>query len=818
MTVSVPPVPAAPTSVEAFRASIVRTLQCAVGKDAPHARPRDWYVATALATRDHVVEHWMAATRRTYDSGAKRVYYLSMEFLIGRQLMEALGNLGLTGTAREALHGLGISLDELRTVEPDPGLGNGGLGRLAACFMESMASLQVPAYGYGIRYDHGIFRQVIRDGWQFEMPEEWLSTGFPWEFERPEVTYTIHFGGTVTEGPDAEGRHRTTWTPAEGVRAVAYDTPITGWRGAHVNTLRLWSARAMDPISLADFHKGDHVGALADRVRLEAISRILYPADDTPAGTELRLRQEIFFASASLQDIVRRHLRQFGDLRTLPERAAIQLNDTHPVIGIPELMRLLVDVHDLPWEEAWRITRGVFHYTNHTLLPEALETWSVALLEQLLPRHLQILRRLDAEQQAALQARGVPPTVQRAVALLGERGHPVVRMGNVAFLTARKVNGVSALHTDLMRETVFRDFHQLHPDRIVNKTNGITFRRWLLEANPGLTATLVEAIGPGFIDDPTQLHALAALADDRALQTRLAAVRQANKVALATQVERLTGVRIDPAACLDVQIKRIHEYKRQLLNLVEIVARYQAILDDPTADWVPQVRLFGGKAFPTYQTAKLIVKLASDIARVVNADPVVGDRLKVVFVPNYNVSLAEAIVPAADVSEQISTAGMEASGTGNMKLALNGALTLGTLDGANVEMQERIGAEHLVIFGLTAEEVVARRKAPAHAEAAIAASPALGRALDAVAAGHFSPDDPSRYRALIGRVRSDDYFLVCSDFEAYRTAHAQVADRWRTPATWWRHAIHATAGMGWFSSDRTIREYAAEIWGVPVRG
>ena len=818
MSPALPEVPAAPATAEAFRASIVRKLQCAVGKDAPHARPRDWYVATALATRDHVVEHWMAATRRTYQSGAKRVYYLSMEFLIGRQLMEALGNLGLTGTAREALQGLGISLDELRTLEPDPGLGNGGLGRLAACFMESMASLQVPAYGYGIRYDHGIFRQVIRDGWQFELPEEWLSTGFPWEFERPEVTYPVNFGGTVESLREADGRTRMVWHPAEGVRAVAYDTPITGWRGAHVNTLRLWSARAMDPISLTEFHKGDHVGALADRVRLEAISRILYPADDTPAGNELRLRQEIFFASASLQDIVRRHLRQFGDLRSLPERAAIQLNDTHPVIGIPELMRLLVDGHDLPWDEAWRITRGVFHYTNHTLLPEALETWSVALLERLLPRHLQILRQLDAEQRAALEARGTDATVQREVALFGERGQPVVRMGNVAFLTARKVNGVSALHTDLMRETVFRDFHQLHPDRIVNKTNGITFRRWLAEANPGLTALLTEAIGPAFLDDPTALASVARLAEDRAFHARLAAVRRANKVALAAQIVERTGVTIDPAACLDVQIKRIHEYKRQLLNLLEVIARYQAIRDHPTADWVPQVRLLGGKAFPTYQTAKLIVKLAHDIAAVVNADPVVGDRLKVVFLPNYNVSLAEAIIPAADVSEQISTAGMEASGTGNMKLALNGALTLGTLDGANVEMREQIGDEHVVIFGLTAEEVVARRRMPGHAEAAIAASPALARALEALATGAFSPDDPTRYRDLVGRLRSEDYFLVCSDFEAYRAAHERVAARWRDPATWWRHAVQSTAGMGWFSSDRTIREYAAEIWGVSVQG
>ncbi len=558
-TVVPSPAPAGDDAVAAFRATVVHKLIYHVGKDIAHARERDWYVATALAARDQVTGRWMDATRRTYREGRKRVYYFSLEFLIGRQLMDALGNLGLTEVARQALAQLGIDLDRVRALEPDPGLGNGGLGRLAACFMESMATLQVPAYGYGIRYDHGIFRQVLKDGWQLELPEEWLSAGFPWEFERPEVAYRIGFGGHVDQADLPDGTRRATWHPAEFVKAVAYDTPITGWRGAHVNTLRLWSARATDPISLGDFNRGDHVGALADRVRLEAISRVLYPSDDTPAGHELRLRQEVFFASASLQDILRRHLRQYGELDSLPQHAAIQLNDTHPVIGIPELMRLLVDEHGMPWAQAWTITRAVFNYTNHTLLPEALEKWPVALLEGLLPRHMQIIYLLNAEHLDALRARGVSDgRLLASVSLIEENGGRAVRMGNLAFLAARRVNGVSALHTDLMRRTVFRDFHGLHPERIVNRTNGITFRRWLFEANPGLTALITDAIGDGFRDDLDRLRDLERFAGDAAFRDRFAAVRRANKAALARLVADQLGVRVHPDALFDVQNKGNH--------------------------------------------------------------------------------------------------------------------------------------------------------------------------------------------------------------------------------------------------------------------
>jgi len=804
---------AAKVTTAAFRDAIVHKLVYAVGKDRRHALHHDWLIATALATRDQIVERWMEATRRTYRDGRKRVYYFSLEFLIGRLLLDALANLGLVPTAREALAELGVDLDRLRVLEPDAALGNGGLGRLAACFMESLSTLGIPAHGYGIRYDHGIFRQAIKNGWQIELPEDWLSSGNPWEFERPEVSYTVGFGGKVDAVPNADGTTRSVWRPAESVNALAFDTPIVGWRGGHVNTLRLWSARAGHPIVLEDFNRGDHVGALADRVRLEAISRVLYPSDNTPAGHELRLRQEIFFASASLQDLLRRHKAQHGELSSLPDHVAIQLNDTHPAIAIPEMMRLLVDDHGMPWDFAWRITTAVFSYTNHTLLPEALEKWSVPLLEGLLPRHMQIIYLINALHLDSLRASGrTDPKLLASLSLIEEDHSRKVRMGNLAFLGSRRINGVSALHTQLMRKTVFRDFNEVYPDRIVNKTNGITFRRWLFQANPGLTHLVAEAIGPAFQDDTDRLADLARFAGDAAFRTRFAAVRRANKVLLARVVAERTGTSVDPEALFDVQIKRIHEYKRQLLNLLETIALYNEMRANPAQDWVPRVKIFAGKAAAGYHQAKLIIKLAGDVAHVVNNDPSLRGLLKVVFLPNYNVSLAEAIIPAADLSEQISTAGMEASGTGNMKLSLNGALTIGTLDGANIEIQERVGADNLFIFGLKAEEVAARRAAGLDASEAIKSSPALAATLDALAAGAYSPDDPQRYKDLVANLRHHDYFMVCADFEAYRAAQRAVAQLWRNPDEWWRRAILNTAGMGWFSADRAILDYAREIW------
>jgi glycogen phosphorylase len=804
------PADADPAVVTALRDAIVEKLTYALGRDRVEATDRDWFAATALALRDRIVEAGRAAP-----TPRKRVYYLSLEFLIGRLLSDGVGNLGLADAARAALADLGVDYDAVSRAEPDAALGNGGLGRLAACFMESMATLSIPATGYGIRYDHGLFRQSISDGWQRETPETWLAEGNPWEFQRNGTVYPIGFGGRVTMSERADGTVAHVWHPGEVVLAQAYDTPVVGWRAKHVNQLRLWRARAADPIDLNRFNGGDHVGALAESTRVEAISRVLYPGDSTAEGLELRLRQEFFFTSASLQDLIARHREERGDLRSLPDHAAIQLNDTHPSIAVAELMRLLVDEHGLDWESAWEVTRNTLHYTNHTLMPEALETWPVGLMERLLPRHMQIIYLINWLHLEDVAGRG--PTSAEALAevsLIDESHGRRVRMGHLAFLGARRVNGVSALHTGLMRETVFRHLHALQPEKIVNKTNGITFRRWLHHANPGLTRLAVETVGARVLDDPHALEGLILHADDRGFQERFAAVRRERKEALAKVVLERTGITVDPRALFDVQVKRIHEYKRQLLNVVETVALYQAMRAEPGLDWTPRVKLFAGKAAPSYWQAKLIIKLAGDVARVVNDDPALMGRLKVAFVPNYSVSLAEAIIPGADLSEQISTAGMEASGTGNMKFALNGALTIGTLDGANVEIREQVGEENIVIFGLTAEEARARIATPDHAEAAISASPRLGAALDLIASGAFSPDDPGRFRPLVEDLRRHDRFLVTDDFDAYYAAQRRVDDLWKRPGAWWRSSILNTARMAWFSSDRSMREYAEEIWRV----
>jgi glycogen phosphorylase len=797
------------TSPEALRAAILAKLTYAVGKDAAHAHDHDWYVATALAVRDQAVDPWINSTREVYARGQKRVYYLSLEFLIGRLLSEYLGNLELYEVCRAALAGLGVDLERIRELEPDAALGNGGLGRLAACFMESMATVGVAGFGYGIRYQHGLFRQLFNDGWQVEQPEDWLSFGNPWEFERPDVVYEIGFGGAVERVADDDGAIHHLWRPAERVRAVAYDTPIIGWPGHWVNTLRLWSARSANPMRLEQFNRGDYLGAVSEQVSSESIVRVLYPNDDTAAGQELRLKQEYFFTSASLQDVIRRHLQQSDDLRRLPDLAAIQLNDTHPAIAVAELLRLLLDEHGLSWAEAWSITRRCIAYTNHTLLPEALESWPMALMERLLPRHMELIRRLDAELREEIADCEVDPA---AVALIDQgQGHRV-RMGHLAFYGAHKVNGVSALHTELMKQTVFKDLHRAFPDRITNKTNGITARRWLRQCNPGLSELITEAVGPAWLADLEQLRGLIPLVEDSAFQERFARIKRTNKERLATVIAAQTGIVVDPDALFDVHIKRIHEYKRQLLNILQTVAAYQAILAHPDRDWPARVKIFGGKAAASYRQAKLIIKLINDVARVVNQDPVVGDRLKVAFLPNYNVSLTERIIPAADLSEQISTAGMEASGTGNMKLALNGALTIGTLDGANVEIRDLVGHDNMFIFGLTAEEVRHQRANGYDPRAAAAATPALARVLDAIAGGAFSADDPGRFRPLVDQLLGQDYFMVLADFAAYAATQRAVEQDYRDRAAWYRRAILNTAQVGWFSSDRTIRDYAGEIW------
>ncbi|HEY2125183.1 MAG TPA: glycogen/starch/alpha-glucan phosphorylase [Chthoniobacterales bacterium] len=799
----------------ALAEEIIEHLAYRIGKDATVAKPHDWLKAAILVIRDRVIDHWMDSTRRTYAAGAKRVYYLSMEFLIGRLMRDAVSNLGLLDNITAALNLLGVDLDTIAELEPDAALGNGGLGRLAACFMESMATVDIPAFGYGIRYINGMFRQEMSDGAQVELPETWLAHGNPWEFERRESAYEVGFGGTVEVVQNADGTSKWVWKPAERVIASAYDTPVVGWRARRVNTLRLWSAQPVDPILLAAFNAGDHVGALRESIRADALERVLYPADATEAGQELRFRQEYFFTSASLQDILRRHLHQYKELRSLPEKTAIQLNDTHPAIAIAELMRLLIDIHRFDFDTAWDITRRTVSYTNHTLLPEALESWSVGLFEHVLPRHLQMVYSINGRLLVEAQlSNGATDEQIRNISLITEGSNKYVRMGNLAFAGSHSVNGVSTLHTELMRQTVFRDLHRIYPGRINSKTNGITPRRWLMQCNPALTDLLRETIGDRFMDDAEALEDLNAFAGDVALQERFAAVKEANKERLAAMIADHWSIHVDPSALFDIQIKRIHEYKRQLMNIIEAVALYQQIQDNPNGHWVPRVKLFGGKAAPNYVAAKLCIHLANDVAQMVNNDPSIKGLLKVVFVPNYNVSTAELMIPAADLSEQISTAGMEASGTGNMKLALNAALTIGTLDGANVEIKERVGNDNIFIFGLTTDEVAAKRSGAYNPRTPIERSPWLARALEAISSGHFSPSDPNRYKGLVTGIYDHDWFMVAADFDAYYATQREIDGVWQDSSGWYARAIRNTANMGWFSSDRTIKEYANEIWGI----
>lgn len=797
---------------------VLMSLKYRVGKDTTVATPYDWLTASIKVVRDRIVDQWIQATKEAYDQQEKRVYYLSLEFLIGRLMRDAFSNLGLMENMREALSSLGVDLDLIAGLEPDAALGNGGLGRLAACFMESMATVDIPAHGYGIRYANGMFRQEIQGGWQVELPETWLDHGNPWEFERRERSFEVGFGGSVESITTKDGRlERHVWKPTEHVLAVAYDTPVAGWRARRVNTLRLWSGMPIDPILLDKFNAGDHIGALAESNKADALSRVLYPADSHMAGQELRLRQEYFFSTASLQDILQRHLSQYGDLKSLPDKAAIHLNDTHPAVAVPELLRLLMDVHGMDFDQAWDITKRTFGYTNHTLLPEALESWPVPLFERLLPRHMQIVYAINA--QVLLEARATNQFSGEQIArisLIQENGDRRVRMGNLAFVGSHSINGVSALHTELMKETVFADLHKLYPDRINNKTNGITPRRWLIQCNPGLTALAREAIGDRFMDDIEAIKGLDPLADDASFREKFAAVKRQNKARLANLVADRLGIRLDPSALFDIQVKRIHEYKRQLLNILEAIALYDQIRSHPERDWMARVKFFGGKAAPSYHNAKLIIKLANDVAKVINGDPSVRGLLKVVFVPNYNVSLAEVMMPAADLSEQISTAGMEASGTGNMKFALNGALTIGTLDGANVEIKEHVGDDNIFIFGLTTAEVAERRSNGYNPRGVIEALPELSQAVSAISSGVFSPDDPGRYRDLMNGLYQSDWFMVAADFDSYAACQREVDAVWRNSPDWYARAIRNVARVGWFSSDRTIRQYAKDIWNVPV--
>jgi len=783
-----------------------------VGVQPAEADAQQLMAAVAQTARAELSRRWVAVDAADRAARARRVYYLSMEFLIGRSLGNALAALGLQGPAADSLARHAATLEQVQAQEPDAALGNGGLGRLAACFLDAMATQGLPSFGYGIRYEFGMFAQTIHEGRQIEHPDPWLEDGTPWEFARPQVAYPVRFGGWVerNESPDSP----PVWRHAGMVNAKAYDHVIPGHATERVSTLRLWKAVAPAHIDLHAFNAGDYARAAEFKNAFENISWVLYPNDSTPAGRELRLKQEYFFTSASIQDILARHLAEHGRLTNLAEQVAIHLNDTHPAIGVAELMRLLVDEHGFTWANAWAQTRRVFSYTNHTLMPEALETWPVALLQQVLPRHLEIIFRINHEFLA--QAGALRPgdfDFLRRLSLIDEQGERRVRMAHLAVVGSHCVNGVSALHSALLVKTIFADFAALWPERFTNVTNGVTPRRWLAQANPGLAALLDRHLGPAWRNDLDRLQGLKPLAEDAGFRAEFRAVKRANKQRLAALIHDSTGWVVGADALFDVQAKRIHEYKRQLLNLLHVVTRYRAILAQPQAAWQPRVVVFAGKAASSYHMAKQIIRLIHDVAAVVNTDPRIGDRLKLVFVPNYGVSVAEVIMPAADLSEQISTAGTEASGTGNMKLALNGALTIGTDDGANIEIRAQVGDENIFIFGHPTHEVSGLRAAGYRPMALYETNPPLKAVLDSIASGAFSPTEPGRYRDLVDSLLwGGDHYLLLADYDAYVSTQQAVDACYADAEIWARRAILNVAGMGPFSADHTIRRYAETIW------
>ncbi len=807
---------ASPTlSVEALKHSIAYKLMFIIGKDPAIANKHEWLNATLFAVRDRMVERWLRSNRAQLSQEVRQVYYLSMEFLIGRTLSNALLSLGIYDDVSSALAEMGLDLEELIDEENDPGLGNGGLGRLAACFLDSLAALGLPGRGYGIRYDYGMFKQNIVDGRQKESPDYWLEYGNPWEFERHNTRYKVRFGGRIQQ----EGK-KTRWIETEEIIAEAYDQIIPGFDTDATNTLRLWSAQASSEINLGKFNQGDYFAAVEDKNHSENVSRVLYPDDSTYSGGELRLRQEYFLVSATVQDTLSRHYILHKTYDNLADKIAIHLNDTHPVLSIPELMRLLIDEHKFSWDEAFEVTCQVFSYTNHTLMSEALETWPVDMLGKILPRHLQIIFEINDYFLKTLQEQYPNDTdLLSRTSIIDESNGRRVRMAWLAVVVSHKVNGVSELHSRLMVESLFAEFAKIFPMRFINVTNGVTPRRWLALANPPLSKVLDEHIGRTWRTDLSQLDELKQHIDYPMVNQAVRQAKFENKQRLASYIAQQLNVVVNPKALFDVQIKRIHEYKRQLMNVLHVITRYNRIKADPQAEWVPRVNIFAGKAASAYYMAKHIIHLINDVAAVINNDPQIGDKLKVVFIPNYSVSLAQLIIPAADLSEQISLAGTEASGTSNMKFALNGALTIGTLDGANVEMQEHVGEENIFIFGNTAEEVEELRRSGYKPREYYEQDEELHQALTQIGTGVFSPAEPGRYRDLLDSlINFGDHYQVLADYRSYVDCQDRVDELYQNPEEWAYKAMLNIANMGYFSSDRTIQEYAKYIWHIdPVR-
>jgi starch phosphorylase len=802
-------------SVKALKNSFVDHLEYSLAKDEYSATQLDYYKSLALTIRDRLFERWIETQQTYYNKSSKRVYYLSLEFLIGRTLDNAMINLGLRDEAEKAMDELGNCLEDLEMMEFDAGLGNGGLGRLAACFLDSLATLSIPAYGYGIRYEYGIFFQKIRNGEQRETPDPWLRYGNPWEIERPEYLYPVNFYGSVETYHDEAGELCYRWRNCQEIMAMAYDTPIPGYKNNTVNNMRLWAAKSTRDFELSYFNHGDYERAVSDKVMTETISKVLYPNDNVFEGKELRLKQEYFFVSATLQDIIRRFKKSFqGSFDNFPNEVAIQLNDTHPAIAIAELMRVFIDQEKLPWDKAWDITVKTFGYTNHTVLPEALEKWPVDLFSLILPRHLQIIYGINSLFLKEVETM-YPGDVDRLsrMSIIEEGQVKTIRMAFLAIIGSHSVNGVSALHSQILKDDLFHDFYEIWPEKFNNKTNGITQRRWLRACNPGLSGLITKKIGEGWVKNLDELHKLIPLSKDKKFLEEWRAVKRKNKENMAAFILKESNIAVDPDSLFDCQVKRLHEYKRQLLNLLHVITLYNRIKDDPSSQKISRTVIFAGKAAPGYFMAKKIIRLITAVANIVNKDESLEGKLKVVFLPNYNVSMAEKLMPAADLSEQISTAGTEASGTGNMKFSLNGALTIGTLDGANVEIMEEVGEENIFIFGLKTPEVLSLKSSGYNPWDYYTKNPELKRVLDMISTGYFFPEDPGLFRSITDSLLyHGDTYLLLADYESYVKSQDEVAKLYQDQEEWSRKSVLNVAGMGKFSSDRTIKEYVDEIW------